>query len=165
MAEAMSPHLDFHAQLELALEKRGAHFSNTLLPALKREYSNLHTSFKTLFGILVQKGLIREDPYKYDRKISEITIPSTEPIGETEQSDEIGLRLSQCETQLDFLENSYQFSLEFLTLKRIRLLADLAKYIDWDHLVETTTKANTRPLISEKSAGRTPRYEHVLSVY
>ncbi len=155
MAEVGPPPNDYRQRLEKALQAREEYLSSDLLPNLKEEYRKLHSALTSLLNVFTQKGLIHEDPYKYDRKISEITVPSSDPMTETEQPDEIGLRLSQYETQLDFLENYYQFSIDFLTLKRIKLLANLAKYIDWHALLPTSARTNTRAVaeLSEKVRG------------
>lgn len=135
---------NYRDTLATALARKEQQLASESLPALKEEFARLHNSFNNFRNVLLQKGLIAEDPYKYDQKISEVTIPSTTPILDSEQSDEIGIRLSQYDSQLEFLENYYQFSLEFLTLKRIKLLAKLAKYINWASLSDTSSQINTR---------------------
>ena len=62
------------------------------------------------------------------------------------------MRLSAFETQLDFLNNYYQFKTEELNLKQIKLLAGLCQYILWDRMSPGSSNLNTRVLseISEK---------------
>jgi hypothetical protein len=131
-------------QLESTLARKEQQLNEELLPKLKEEFHRLHSSFRSLYHAFVQKALVAEDPYKYDQKISDVTLPSKDPILESEQSDEIGMRLSQYDSQLEFLNTYYSFSIDFLTLKRIKLLAALAKYINWGSLSDTSSQPNTR---------------------
>ena len=68
------------------------------------------------------KGLISEDPYKYEQKISEITPPPTEQVLESDKINKISQRLSMYDSQLDFLNHFYQFSTDFITIARIKKL-------------------------------------------
>jgi hypothetical protein len=58
----------------------------------------------------------------------------------------MSIRLSHFESQLDFLISYYQFSIEFLTLKRIKEIAKLTKFINWGQMTETASGINTRAL-------------------
>jgi hypothetical protein len=88
----------------------------------------------TLYNIYLKKGLIHEDPYKQEAKIGELEVPATASFTEAEKTDQLTLRLSAYDNQLDFLVNFYQFSAEFLNLERIKRIVGLVKYIDWVHL-------------------------------
>ena len=94
----------------------------------------------------MRKSLVREDPYKEEQKISEIELPPSTEVAEIEKADQMGLRLSMFDNQLDFLLHYYQFSVDYLSLKRIKLLVGLTKFINWDHLSTTSTHINTRLL-------------------
>ena len=131
-------------QLYAALDRRRTNLTEEALPALRENFGRLQSAFKNLYEVFLQKVLIKEDPYKYAQKISEVSIPSKDAILETDRTDEIGIRLSQYESQLEFLVNYYQFTVEFLSLKRIKLLASLAKYINWTALNEKSNQINTR---------------------
>ena len=48
------------------------------------------------------------------------------------------------ESQLDFLNNYYQFSSDFLTLERIKQLSGLTSYILWGKIVINSDSINTR---------------------
>ncbi len=140
----MSGNDSYYEQLGNALQTKREHLESTALPEIKNRFAILHAAFRNVYEVLIQKSLISEDPYKYDRKISEVSLPDSTPITDNTKSGELGLRLSHYDSQLEFLTNSYQFSIDFLTLKRIKLLAGLAKFIHWGALSETSTKANTR---------------------
>ena len=59
------------------------------------------------------------------------------PIYDSDSNEDVGIRLSEYESQLYFLTSYYEFLLEFLSLKRIKLLADLAKFVNWASLSVT----------------------------
>jgi hypothetical protein len=50
------------------------------------------------------------------------------------------------ETQIDFLVNYYQFSVDFLNLERIKPVIGITTYIRWDGISESSTSLNTRVL-------------------
>jgi hypothetical protein len=133
-------------RLEQALENQRRYLDQTTLPRLKSLFESMHGTYQNFYNVLLRKSLVREDPYKEEQKLSEIELPPTTEVAEIEKSDQIGLRLSMFDNQLDFLLQYYQFSIEYLTLKRIRLLAGLIRFINWDHLAATSTQINTRLL-------------------
>ena len=58
----------------------------------------------------------------------------------------MSVRVSQFEAYLDFLNNYYQFSCDFLTMGRIKRLLALVKYFNFAQFTETSTQLNTRAL-------------------
>ena len=135
---------DFTAGLEQAISQRKQVLEQNEMAKLKENYSLLHKSFGSFYNVLMQKGLIREDPYKSDQMISDVKAPPSSPFLESEKIDKISQRLSEYESQLDFLINYYQFSLDFLDLKRIKDLVGLTKYIQWSKLSPNSNNMNTR---------------------
>jgi hypothetical protein len=97
-----------------------------------------------LYNLFLKKGLIHEDPYKHEAKIGEIQIPETGAFVEAKRTEQLSIRLSNYDNQLDFLVNFYQFSVDFLTLDQIKKILALVKYIDWVHLNTDSSSANTR---------------------
>ena len=136
----------FGDRLEQALELQRGYLDQTALPQLKGLFETLHGSFQNFQTVLVRKSLVKEDPYKEEQKISEIQLPPNTEVAEIEKADQMGLRLSLFDNQLDFLLHYYQFSVDYLSLKRIKLLVGLTKFINWDHLSTTSTHINTRLL-------------------
>ena len=141
--EGTAPYSD---RLEQALELQKRYLDQTALPRLKGLFETLHGTFQNFQTVLLRKSLVRDDPYKEEQKISEIELPPNTEVAEIEKADQMGLRLSMFDSQLDFLLHYYQFSIEYLTLKRIKLLVGLIKFINWDHLSTTSTQINTRLL-------------------
>lgn len=114
------------------------------LKKLKDDYKLFLSAFQAVYNVLLRKGLIHEDPYKYELKISEVTTPPETPFAESEKTDQMCLRLSQYESYLDFLNNYYQFSVDFLTMGRIKRLVALGKYFNFSQFTETSPYINTR---------------------
>jgi hypothetical protein len=118
------------------------------LVKLKEELRTFQTSYSSLYNIYLKKKLINEDPYKQETKLSEIEVPDTGGFIETKRLEQLSLRLSNYDNQLDFLVNFYQFSVDFLNLERIKRILGLVRYIDWVHLTPDSQSANTK-LVAE----------------
>ena len=137
---------EFAERLQVALARRGEALGQSELPRLKETLRVFHLTFQTLYNVLLKKGLLHEDPYKHDQKISEITIPSNSPFLESERDTQMSVRLSEFESQFDFLNHFYQFTLEFLSLRRIKSLVALTSYFRWTQLSPTSDQTTTRVL-------------------
>jgi hypothetical protein len=134
----------FLAKLEEALEQRRGFLDTVRLPQVKEGFHSLQTLFESLLNMLIRKGLLREDPYKYDRQITEISVPSDDPMSETEKRDEVSYRLSAYRSQLDYLNNYYQFSVAFLDLPRLKKVSGLLAYVSWKNLTDMAKSPTTR---------------------
>jgi hypothetical protein len=137
---------DFLQRLETALERRGAYLETQRLPLLKESFHALQTHFESLLNLLIKKGLLREDPYKYAQKITEITVPADGTILESEKIEEVSYRLSGYRSQLDHLATYYQFSVVFLDLQRLKLISGLMGYIPWKSFSDTSRSPTARAL-------------------
>jgi hypothetical protein len=87
-----------------------------------------------LYNIYLKKKLIDEDPYKQESKISELEVPDNGAFQEAKRIEQLSVRLSNFDNQLDFLVNFYQLGMDFLNLDRIKRIVGLVKYIDWTAL-------------------------------
>lgn len=144
----MEGHEPFLQKLEEAIEKRRAHLDLARLPQMREGFRSYQTFFEGLLNLLIRKGLIREDPYKYDQKITEISVPPDDALTETEKTDEMSYRLSAFRNQLDYMNTSYQFSTEFLDLPRLKRISSLIGYISWRlPLPDTGKGATSRALV------------------
>jgi hypothetical protein len=128
--------------LEQALESKRAQLDATLLPAMREHFRLFLTTFEGPYNVLLRKGLIRKDPYKFEERLSEIRIPSREPFAPTALDEQMGIRLSQYHSQIDFLVNYYEFNVAFLTLGRLKQVTALVRYLNFGNLVETSPNAN-----------------------
>jgi hypothetical protein len=104
------------------------------LVRLKEDLRTFHVSFASLYNIYLKKKLIDEDPYKQETKISELEIPETDVFNEAKRIEQLSIRLSNFDSQLDFLVNFYQLGVDFLNIDRIKRIVGLIKYIDWSNL-------------------------------
>ncbi|HOX91997.1 MAG TPA: hypothetical protein PLC54_03680 [Spirochaetales bacterium] len=131
-------------RLDQAILAKSEAMDRTELKQLKDDYKLFQTAYQAVYNVLLRKGLIHEDPYKYELKISEVGLPPETPFPESEKLDQMCMRLSQFESYLDFLNNYYQFSVDFLTMGRIKRLVALGKYFNFVHFTETSPHINTR---------------------
>lgn len=144
LAAGMEDSATYTARLEKILAAKTNRMDSTELKQLRDDFKLFQSAFQAIYNVLLRKGLISEDPYKYELKISEVTTPSESPFIESEKVDQMSIRLSQFESYLDFLNNYYQFSVEFLTMGRIKKLAALTKYFSFSQFSENSQHINTR---------------------
>jgi hypothetical protein len=130
---------------ELIGKKRG-YLDQKGLKQMRDGFQAYQTLYENIFNILLRKGIIQEDPYKYDEKISEVNPPSDEGFLDTEKQNKISQRLSSYHSQIEFLNNYYQFSLDFLTLGRLKRIVKLLKYINWSRISITSPSPTTKVL-------------------
>lgn len=134
----------FTDRLEQSLLAKTAHMDGAELKQLKDDFRLFSSAFQAIFNVLLKKGLISEDPYKYELKISEVTTPPESPFAESEKIDQMSIRLSQFESYLDFLNNYYQFSVDFLSMGRIKRLVSLTKYFNFTQFTDNSQHINTK---------------------
>jgi len=146
MMDAMEEAALYTERLEKALLAKIDWMQEHELKQLKDDCKLFQTAFQAIYNVLMKKGLIHEDPYKYELKISEVTTPSEAGFGENERLDQMSVRLSQFDSYMDFLNNYYQFAIEFLTMARIKRMVALIKYFNFLQLTETSTSIATRYL-------------------
>ena len=137
---------NFTETLLQALDEKAQWYDNTELPHILDNYRLLHTCVKVIFDFLVKKALITPDPYKLDKKISDIKAPDSGQFVENERSVIIGQRFSDYESTLDFLCNYYKFSVSQLSIGNIKKLIDLNNSITWNSFSANSNKINTRVL-------------------
>ena len=142
MADTAAP--SYVEVLSRALLERKEWLERTEIPKLKDELRLFQISFSVLYGIYIKKKLINEDPYKQESKITELEVPESGPLNEARRRDQISIRLAAFDSQMDFLVNFYQFSVEYLNLGRIRKIAGLIRYIDWVALTPDSKSPNTK---------------------
>ena len=137
---------NFNKQLfELAEAKKNWYDTEEMIKILE-EYRNLLGVVNNLINLLEKKGLIQPDPYKHDKKISDIAVPDEIPFLDSERSMVIGARLSDFESMLDFICNIFKFSVATVSVERIKTLLALNNYFQWNSLVPNSTKPNTKGL-------------------
>lgn len=138
--------IEFFNQLEQALELKQNWFNKERLPELLNHYRLLYTCVKNLNDLLTKKSLIVPDPYKLDRRISEIVVTETTPFSEGDIPSVLGARLTEFETMLDFVCTYFRFSVENFTVDVIKKLMEMNKVFDWTNVSMNNGKCNTRSL-------------------
>jgi hypothetical protein len=99
--------------------------------------------------------LIHPDPYKLETRISEIATIETSQFTENEDAVVLGKRFSDYEMMLDFICTYFRFTVENITLNRIKVLLDLNQAFDWTNLSPNSPKSNTRALANALTKART----------
>jgi len=117
--------------LQQVLLKKKDFLERTELPKLKEDLRMFQSAYASLYNIYLKKKSIDEDPYKQETKISELEIPDSGVFQENRRIEQLSIRLSNYDNQLDFLVNFYQLSVDFLNLDRIKRIVGLVRYIDW----------------------------------
>ena len=134
----------FNEELKSIIEQRIQYLDSDLLVKTKESFKLFYHAYNAVFSLLLKKALIKEDPYKHEYKITEISMPSTTAFAESDKEAELGIRLSFYNTQLEYVYSHYLFNCDYLTGKRIKLLKNLLSYIDWDLVTETSENLVTR---------------------
>ncbi len=129
-----------------ALDEKTQWYDSEELPVLLDNYRMLHTCVRNLYDFLLKKSLIKKDPYKLDKKISDIVTPENTNFSENDRSLAVGMRFSDYDSTLDFLCNYYKFSVERLTLGTIKKLVDFNGSFLWNAFTPNSPKPNTRGL-------------------
>lgn len=137
---------DFVAALGNKIQAYAKDLEKTVLPGLKADFYNLNASLTTIVNILKKKGLLSEDPYQYESKISEVSPISSEPFLDGEKSTVMSIRVGSFHHQLNFLNDFYQFSIDFLTLQRLKNISQYMRFIKWDGFSDNHNELNTRVL-------------------
>jgi hypothetical protein len=137
---------DYIKTLTEVLAARADWLEKSELGKLKDEFRTFQTAFAVLYKVFLKKGLINEDPYKNEVKIGELEVPETGPFTDGNYKDQFSMRLSNYDNQLDFLVNFYQFSVDFLTVDKIKCILGLVKFIDWTRLTAANESPNNRAM-------------------
>lgn len=136
----------FNSKVDVAVNKKIEWYNNVDLPGLLEKFRIVYTCVKNLNEMLIQKGIIQADPYKLDRRISEIAPLDTAPFPDSESTSILGARLSEYEMMLDFICTYYRFTIDNMPSSKIKILLDISKTFDWSNLSLNNTSSNTRSL-------------------
>ncbi len=137
---------DFFPRLEEALAQRATWLETTRIPELKDLMGTYRSLFEGMTETLIKKGLLRQDPYDYDGKVSDITVPSDSALSESGDTVEVGRRIVAYRRQIDFLADTLPFSLVSLDLAVLKRISSLLSYLDWGSFGESSHSPTTRAL-------------------
>ena len=137
---------EFERALLNGLEAKKDFFDNNQLLKTQENY-RLHKSCITnIIDVLEKKSLITPDPYKHDKKISDIVTPDCSDFPDNERSMILGTRLSDYDNMIDFICNYFHFSCANLNLETIKKLDSLNNTFQWSNLSINSIKPNTQAL-------------------
>ncbi len=136
----------FREELQKALSKKQEWYNTECLQELLGQYRLMHSCVRNLYECFVKKSLIVPDPYRLDKKISQIVVPESSPFAESDIANVFGARFSDYETMLDFICTYFRFSTENFTLPNVKKMVDFIKVFEWDDLSMNNAKMNTRAL-------------------
>jgi len=140
----MAEQINYIETLQQVLLERKEWLERSELGKLKDELRQYQSSFASLYNIYLKKKLIDEDPYKHESKISELEVPESGLFNEAKRIEQLSIRLSNFDNQLDFLVNFYQLGIDFLNLERIKRIVGLVRYIDWTALTPDSQSIMTK---------------------
>ncbi len=134
------------AKLDDALVAKAAFLSKSEIPKIKEDCRTFQAAFSGLYKVFLEKGLIQEDQYDYEQKISDIKAPPSDPFPESDLQNQINLRLQEYMNQLDFLNNFFYISIESLNLRGIKNFLSLIDYFHWSEMSLNSAHLMTRSL-------------------
>lgn len=142
----MEDNANFTEELQKKILQKTDWYNNTEFIRMLEKYRLLYSCVKNLYDLLIQKNIIQVDPYRFDKKISEITVPETGPFNENDKSIVIGTRFSDYYSMLDFVCTYTRFSVDNINLPKIKKLQELNTCFNWEEMSSNSTKPNTRGL-------------------
>ena len=137
---------NFTKELFEVFDEKVRWYETEELPKMLEEYRKLHAYVGNIYTTLLKKSTITADPYKLEKKISEIKPISDKPFSESERNVVIGTRLSDYESMLDFICNYLTFSISNIKADRIKQLVDFNNGFQWNSVIATSVSPNTKGL-------------------
>jgi hypothetical protein len=139
--KSTDPYLE---QLGAALDAKIKQLDTAGLPQLKDQLKIVQSAFQGIQNILLKKGIIHDDPYRFDMKFSEVSNPPEGAFIDSERTDQMSIRISQFSAQIDLLLNYYQFTFDFLTMDRVKRILGLIHYFNFSQMTVNSSSINTR---------------------
>ncbi len=135
---------NFNSQLQAALHDKMEWFNNERLQELVLQYRLLQTCVGNIFDTFTKRSVIVPDPYRLDKRITEIVVPENSSCSDAEIPKVFGKRLSDFTTMLDFICTYYRFSVEGIFTTQVKKFIDFNNFIEWDNISEANPNINTR---------------------
>ncbi|MGP1587360.1 MAG: hypothetical protein ACTTHG_03345 [Treponemataceae bacterium] len=121
-------------------------YNSVELKNILGNYRELHSIVSSLIKTLISKGTIIEDPYKMDKKITDIEPIEKTPFNSNDRASVLGRRLSSYELTLTFISDCLSFTTNVLTMEKIKKLLEFNKSFEWNAFSTCTQNVNTREL-------------------
>lgn len=144
----MSDKSQFEKELESIILPQFKVLNDELFPLLKKEFSEFQIFFSNFYKTMLREGLLVEDQYRKSIKFSDIQMPPKEAFQNNRIREGLSTRFSFVDSQLEFLLYYCSFSLDFLTNKRIQILAELVRFLDWENILSGSPDLNTQSVAS-----------------
>lgn len=127
----MADSTNFSKELIEAVAEKTVWYDSTELPKVLNSYRNIKGYTNNLVSVLSRKGLIQDDPYKLEKKIADIKPIENTQFMDNERAAVLGVRLSDYDNMLEYICSYVKFSVESLTLDRIKKLNAFNKSLPW----------------------------------
>lgn len=137
---------NFLQELQEAIKKKTDWFNSTLLQDLVIQYRLKYSCVHNLYDTMIKKNAIIPDPYRLDRKISQISLPDKSPISDSDVPKVFGERFSEYEMMLDYIVTYFRFSVENLPILTVKKLLEFNKFFDWKNISTNSADSNTHAL-------------------
>lgn len=135
---------EYHAALAEAIPVKSDHLERTVIRRLLEHIQSFEAGVSSMYEFLIDKGLMQNDPYKHERTVTEIQVPSNEPFSETDMMHEISMRFSRYVSQWEFLVNIFHISVANLSLRKVKRLLDLLDWVRWSDFSPNSSLQITR---------------------
>ncbi|MBP5174770.1 MAG: hypothetical protein ILP07_02515 [Treponema sp.] len=136
----------FNDAIIKAFDEKKAWYDSVQLPKIQDNYRLHLVCVNNIIEALVKKSLVNPDPYKKDKKVSSISCPSDANFNDNERATQLGIRLSDYQSTLDFICNYFKFTVEQVTIDKIRKLEEFNGFFGWMNLSPNSARINTRSL-------------------
>ncbi len=137
---------EYFKKLVSALEIKAESLERTAIHSLRNHLQEFESSVSTIYKFLIEKGMMQKDPYRNEKSITELKIPSTEMLPEIDSQQELSLRFSHYTSQWEFMVKIFHVSLSNLSLKTVQKMMELLTYIRWTDLSTTSSYQITRAI-------------------
>lgn len=135
---------DYVENLGSALTAQRNDLENTVIPRLKEHYRRIRSNFEAMYTVIKKKGLIKDDPYNYEERLSDLDVPDDLPMLDSERDKELGIRLGKYKTRIEYLTDYADYSLDSLSLRKLKLLVKFSRFLNWSGMSEASTRPTTR---------------------
>ena len=139
---------EFLQQITEAINQKYTYVSTTVTGPLKENFRILHSTLNSMTQLCQKKGVLKTDPYRKEKQISEVTPPEDSSLGDAYAEDELAIRLSEYDAQMDFMINYVSFAPESLTLKDVKSMLGMLRLIRWNEFSSHATRPTTRTFAS-----------------
>ncbi len=129
-----------------AYDKKLQELDRFLLPAIKDNFLLFQAVFRSFYELLLQKGVMKPDPYKNERHLSDIYIPEILLLTDNEIEEQLPIKIAEYDNLLDFLNNYTQFKSASMGLKRIKIVSSIVRYVEWGKLTPANPQSITKGL-------------------